>query len=389
MSTVQHDQRAHAVLSPSAATRWMACTPSARFEEQFPDKDSEYAKEGTAAHELAELLIKKELGLIKKAAYEKQIKAIVAGPYYSWEMRGYCEDYAEYVIERLNAAKAVTPDAMLFLETKIDLSGIIPEGHGTRDVAIVAAGTLVIIDLKYGKGVPVSAENNKQLMLYAAGTLAEMDVLYGIDTVEMVIYQPRLDNISTYTMAAGDLRAWVDTEARPKAALAFAGEGDYQPGDHCKFCKGKATCKALADYCGDVVADFTDPNKLTDLQVSAALMDAKLVIDWIDSLKTYALEQALAGKKWPGFKLVEGRSNRKYGDEAAVIQALGGREDIYKPQELLGITAMEGLLGKKEFAELVGPFVVKPPGAPTLAPLSDKRPEYNSAINDFATPVTD
>lgn len=392
---------AHAVLSPSGASRWTVCTRSARLEQGFPDRAGEDAKKGTVAHVLAENLIKRELKLITEIRYLlvlSEIQSIVdanGNPYYDTEMLAYCEDYRDYVIEVYNRARAKTPDTIILLEQSLDLQAYIPEGFGTADVIIIADGTLYFIDLKYGKGVEVSAIENAQMKVYSLGALVKYDLVYSIDNVHMTIYQPRINNISEWEISAEALYDWGATFLRPQALLAFAGEGDFVPGEkQCKFCRAKPMCKALADYNMELAGEvFKDITLLSDMEVADILSRAKLFTDWITSLKDYALEQAVTnGKKWPGFKVVEGRSNRKYIDAKVVIERLkeNGFDEtvIFKPQELLGITALQGAIGKPVFASTVEPLLIKPQGKPTLVLLDDKRPEMSS-FEDAASVFAD
>jgi hypothetical protein len=238
---------AHAILSPSGASRWLACTPSARLEAALPDKAGQAAAEGTLAHSIGEWMIKHKAGMVSKAKYNTYLKNLIAHDLYDNSMLDHCEDYAAYVIETFNAAKVRTKDAVIMVETKLDLTKYVPEGFGTGDVIIVADHIMDFIDLKYGKGVQVSAEENKQLMLYALGALEMFDYLYDIHTIRMHIYQPRMDNISVFEIGVGELVYWAEEELTPKAKLAFAGEGEFCVGKHCQFCRARPTCKAHAD----------------------------------------------------------------------------------------------------------------------------------------------
>ena len=383
----------HAILSPSSASRWMACTPSARFEAEFPDRAGEAAAEGTLAHSLGELLIRKELCTITDKVYSQQIKEITSNPMYNAEMRNHAEDYAAFVIERLNGAKARTKDAVLHLEQRLNLTDYVPEGFGTGDAVIIADGVMDIIDLKYGKGVPVYSTENKQMMLYALGALREFDFMYDLTSVRMTIYQPRIDNISEWEIPVADLRKWAADELIPKARLAYDGQGEYVPGPHCQFCKAKASCKALADQQLEIAKyEFKELNRLTDEDVADILNRADQFTKWLKGIEDNALFEAVNnGKKWPGYKLVEGRSVRVYSDTEAIVTELkkAGFDEatIFKPKEVLGITAMEKAIGKSKFADIIGPYTIKPPGKATLVPESDKRPELNSLENakaDFA-----
>jgi hypothetical protein len=359
---------------------------------QFPDRAGEAAAEGTLAHRLGELLIGRKLGRVHKKEYDKVLAEILANPLYEPSMMDYCEDYAVFVLEKYHEAQNETKDAEILLEAKVDLSAYIEEGFGTVDIRIIADHKLRMIDLKYGKGVPVSAEENAQLKVYALGCLRECDFLYDIDVVELIIYQPRLDSISSWEVTVNQLKAWAQEELIPKAKLAFAGEGEFCPGSWCRFCRAKATCRAHSEYCeGTVVDDFKKAELLTDEEVSEVLKRSDMFKNWVGAVEEYAFNAALAGKRWPGFKLVEGKSNRFYTDPAAVITTLKSKqykdEEIYQERKIKGIGELEKELGKDDFNRIVGPFLGKPIGKPTLVTLSDKRPEINSvqsAIDDFS-----
>jgi hypothetical protein len=378
----------HAILSPSGASRWLACTPSARLEQQFPEKTSAFAEEGTLAHSLGELIIRFRLGHINTKKFKKDLAEIEASEHYCESMYEYCDEYATYVNEQVNSLS----NPVILLEQKLDMTEYVPEGFGTGDVVIVSGNKLVLIDLKYGKGVPVYADNNKQLMLYALGALKEFDWMYDITEVTMIIYQPRINNISSFELSVDELRQWAETELRPKAELAFAGEGEYVAGNHCQFCKAKAVCKALADKNLELAKyDFKDPTLLTDKEISDILNRADLFTNWISSIEVYALDEALnQGKTWPGYKLVEGRSNRKIADPIKAVKVLmekGFASEQILTAKLKGITELEKEIGKKEFSLYLSDLIIKPAGKPCLVPASDKRPELNSlesAKLDFA-----
>lgn len=383
----------HAILSPSGASRWLACTPSARLEQQFPDRAGEAAAEGTLAHALGELLLRYKTKQLPPSLYDSRLKEIQADKLYDGSMLDHAEDYAVFVLERFAEAQAHTKDALLFLETKLDLTDYVPEGFGTGDAIIIADGTLDLIDLKYGKGVAVSAHENRQMMLYGLGALRDFDFMYDIQKVHMTIHQPRIENYSSYELTVAELRQWAEAELKPKAQLAWEGKGDYAPGAHCRFCRAKAVCRANADHNLEVAKhEFKDPARLDDSEIAEILGRVDQLTAWINAVEEHALNEAVnGGKKWPGYKLVEGRSNRKYSSEEAVALKLSQiaslREDQYAPRKLLGITDMQKLLGKKDFAFYLDPLIIKPPGKPTLVPASDKRPEYNSiesAVNDFS-----
>src|SRR5690606_12357001 len=371
---------AHALLSPSSASRWLACTPSARLETKFKDKTSSYAEEGTTAHALAEAIIKYEHGLIKKREYNKLRKEVEATEWYNEEMEEFCQAYADHITE-------ITPEgATLIVEERVDMTNDVKGGFGTADAIILHDGTLYFRDLKYGKGVPVYSDNNPQLKLYALGALNDFGYIFDVKWVNVGIFQPRLDNISVYEYSVEELTEWAETELKPKVDLAYAGKGEYVAGSHCMFCKAKATCRAFSEYNLSIAQEqFDDPALLTDEEVVEILEKKPIFEKWIKAVAEYALEEAIAGKKWPGMKVVEGRSNRVYKDENKVEATLkkAGFTNIYTPAKLLGITALAKELGKTKFAELVEPLLDKPEGKPTLVPESDKRPEFNSAETDF------
>lgn len=392
MTTINHADRSHAVLSASGASRWMACTPSAMLEKDIPDQSSEFALEGTAAHELSEIYLMHEIGEITKVTRTRRInKFREDSSYFNQEMVDYVEAYVDIVVEKINEAKARSKDAVILLEQRLDFSEWVPQGFGTGDVVIISDGILEVIDLKYGKGVEVSAINNPQLRLYGLGAYSQYDMLYDIDTVSMTIVQPRLDNVSTETMAADDLVAWAETEVKPKAELAWNGEGEFDPGAHCQFCKIRSTCRARAEENLKMAQyEFAKPAELDLDEIGQILFKADELQKWAKDVEKYALEQAEKhGVKIPGWKLVEGRSNRKYVDEDKVLEKLkaGYELDRIAPRKLLGITAMEKEIGKKIFASTLGDLIIKPAGKPTLVPESDKRPELNStasAQEDFS-----
>ncbi len=384
-------ERKHAVLSASSAYRWLACPPSARLEEQFEETTSTYAEEGTLAHALAELKLRLCLKQITTKEFAKKLRELEKNEHYSASMLDYIESYASIVMEKVNEAKARSADAVVLLEQKLDFSDWVPEGFGTGDVVIISDGVLETIDLKYGKGVPVSAEDNAQMRLYALGALATFDALYGIKIVRMTIVQPRLDNVSSDEITAEMLYWWADTELIKRAQLAWEGKGEFQAGEHCRFCRARFNCRARAEANLELAKmEFKKPELLTDEEISEVLKQADELRAWVSDVFDYALVQARDhGKKFKGWKLVEGRSVRQYADEGKVAETLlkaGYEEEQIYEKKLWGITAMEKLLGKTLFNELLGGLVIKPAGKPTLVPESDKRPEINSitaAVADF------
>ena len=372
----------HALLSASSSHRWLNCPPSARLCEGYEDTGSEYAREGTDAHNLCEHKLRLALGM-------KSTDPTEGLSFYNEEMEQCASDYAAYVLELVAEAKKTCKDPVVLIEQRLDFSRFVAEGFGTGDCVIIADGTLEIVDYKHGKGVEVSAEENPQMMLYALGALELFDGIYDIDTVRMTIFQPRRENVSVCVMAKDDLLQWAHNELTYKAKLAYEGGGEFACGDWCRFCKAKAVCRKRAEYNLELAKyDFAMPNTLEDAEIAAILEKADELAAWAADVKEFALQQALSGVKYDGFKVVEGRSNRKYTDENAVADAV--KEAGYDPYEpkLLGITAMEKLLGKKQFAKLLSGLVEKPRGKPALVPESDKRQEMKidraaSAAEDF------
>ena len=373
----------HAFLSPSASHRWLNCPPSAKLCAALPDQTSPYAAQGTDAHELCAYLVEKALGRDVKDPTESL-------SYYDPEMQTCAEGYAEFVMQEYELAKQTCPDTDVLIEQKVDFSKWVEGGTGTADCILLSDGTAEIIDYKHGLGVMVSAESeefggNPQLMCYALGLIDMFDGIYNIDTIRMAIYQPRRDNVSICQMSKDDLMKWAEETLAPPAILATKGEGEFKAGDHCQFCKVKATCRKRAEYNLEMAKyDFEVPATLEDHEIEAILMKVDQLTSWAEDVKEYALNQALQGKEYEHFKVVEGRSNRKYTDENAVAFAV--KDAGFDPYEkkLLGITAMTSLLGKKKFDELLGGLTMKPPGKPTLVSKSDKRPAMkNTAQEDF------
>lgn len=367
----------HVALSASGSHRWLECPPSAKLCAELPDTSSEYAQEGTDAHALCEHKLKLLLGIETADPAENLT-------YYNEEMERCANEYAEYVSEQVEKAKTVCKDPVVLIEQRLDFSKYVPDGLGTGDCVIVTDGRLSVVDFKFGKGIEILAENNPQMMLYALGALELFDGIYDIDTVSMAIFQPRRDNISEYTISKADLLHWANVVLVPTAQLAANGNGEFKAGEHCRFCKVRATCRKLAEYNLSLVRyDFEPPATLDNIEIAAVLAKADELVSWVTDVKEYALRQALSGVTYDGFKVVEGRSNRKYTDENAVVEAIQSAGFDPYEHSVLGITAMTTLLGRKKFNELLGKLIEKPQGKPTLVPISDKRPMMNTANDDF------
>ncbi|MCD7805590.1 MAG: DUF2800 domain-containing protein [Oscillospiraceae bacterium] len=369
--------KGHAVLSASSSERWLHCPPSARLCENVMDKGSDYAAEGTDAHSLCEHKLKSALGIQSEDPTEDL-------SWYDAEMEDCASEYASYIMELIAEVKKTCSDPIVLVEQRLDFSKYVPDGFGTGDCLIVGDGTLYVIDFKYGKGVEVYAENNPQMMCYSLGALELFDDIYDIDAVCMTIFQPRRGNISSFTISKDELISWAKTVLEPTAQLAYRGEGDFTCGDWCRFCKVKTVCRARAEANLDLAKfEFKQPPLLTDEDIEDILGQLDELTSWADDIKDYALQAAVSGKKWHGYKLVEGRSNRRYKDESAVADAVTTAG--YNPYEkkLLGITAMTSLLGKSKFNEILGELTYKPQGKPTLVPESDKRPAMTNIIEDF------
>lgn len=372
----------HAILSPSAASRWLTCTPSARLEQEFPNTSSSYADEGTLAHAVGECILRQLAGFITSAEAETIMAVHMNNQYYNKELHDYAEGYAYFVWNQCKPGKTE-----LFIETRLDMTEWIEDGFGTADAIIIGDGVLIFDDLKYGKGVPVSAFDNAQLMIYALGAYQMFKEIFEIDRIQMNIYQPRLDNTSCWEISVSDLLEWAEKDLKPKAALAYAGEGEFAPGKACTFCRAKSTCRALHDYNMELAQlEFKNPDLLTDEEIALVLTRADMFNKWIDAVAGYALATAVSGEKqWPGYKICEGRSVRKYSSEVIVATKLesAGYKDIYTEPKLLGLGALEKKLSKPVFSEIVEPLLIKPSGSPVLVPESDKRPVYSVAASEF------
>ena len=372
---------AHALLSASSSHRWINCPPSAKLnveaEKVNCETNSEYAKQGTDAHALCEYKLKIAIGMESTDPTENL-------SFYDEEMERCAEEYKNFCLSVNQETQKTCKDPVILIEEKLDFSNYVPNGFGTGDCVIIGDGTLHVIDYKHGQGVEVSADHNPQMMCYALGALNLYDGIYDIDNVSMTIFQPRRENISTFVMKKDDLYTWADTVLVPRAKLAFEGEGEFMAGDHCRFCKVKATCRKRMEQNMELAKyDFEMPVTLEDAEISIVLSKVDELVSWATDVKEYALQRAMSGVHYDGFKVVEGRSVRKYTNEdkvAETVTSIG--KDPYE-KKLLGITAMTTLLGKKKFNELLGDLVYKPEGKPTLVPESDKRPEIKTAKEDF------
>ena len=371
--------RKHASLSPSASARWIACPPSARLAANYENKSSSYAAEGTSAHALCAYKLEHALGRRARDPTEDLT-------FYDEEMETCAEDYAAFVLQLVEEAKQTCRDPLVLVEERLDYSRAcgVPDSFGTGDCVIVADGRLTIVDFKYGKGIVVDAKRNTQLMCYALGALDAYGCIYAIDFIRLAIYQPRLENVSIDEFPKAELVAWGKDILAPRAKQAYAGEGEFQAGDHCRFCPAKADCRKRAEYNLELAKyDFAMPDTLGEDEIAALLPRIDEFIAWANDIKAFALQKALDGTHFDGYKIVAGRSVRKYTDEAAVAKAV--QDAGFDPFErrLLGITAMGKLLGKKRMEDLLGGLMIKPPGKPTLVPETDKRRALDPAVEDF------
>jgi hypothetical protein len=367
----------HALLSASSSHRWLNCPPSAKLCASLDNKSSSYAQQGTDAHSLCQYKLEKALGMNTQDPINNL-------EYYDAEMENCADEYASFILEHMEEIKHHCSDPLVLIEQHLDFSKYVECGFGTGDCVIVADGVLQVIDYKHGLGILVSAEENPQMMCYALGALELFDGIYDVNTVKMTVFQPRKGNVSTYALSKEDLVKWGNELLSPIAKLAYAGEGEFKAGDHCQFCRVKATCRKRAEYNLELAKyDFEMPVTLDNTEVEAILAKVDNLVAWVNDIKEYALQQALSGTRYDGFKLVEGRSTRKYTNEQAVAESVNSAGFNPYEQKLLGVTAMTSILGKNKFEEILGSLIYKAPGKPTLVPESDKRPAMNTAKNDF------
>lgn len=391
----QIPEREHALLSASSSHRWLHCTPSARLEETLPEATSEYAEEGRLAHAIAELKLRKHFTPMGPKAFSNALKKLQADPRYAPEMLAHTDTYLEYIQQTCHAYDRQPHVA---IERRLDYSHIAPEGFGTGDCIIIGGKTLWVVDFKYGAGVPVSAEQNPQMMLYALGALQAYGLLYDIEQVCMAIVQPRLDSISEHSMPVNELRTWGEG-IRPIAQKAYEGKGEYCPGDWCRFCRAKGKCRAQAEtYTATISAleafGGARPPLITNEELGEILLRAQPIAAWLATLEECALKAILRGEPVQGWKAVEGRSNRAFRDTDEAFKQLiaaGYNEAALYTRKPLTLTEVEKLLQtKKQFDELLGQYIIKPPGKPTLVPETDKREAINltpTAADAFTEPA--
>lgn len=391
---------AHALLNASGFHRWGHCPPSARLCEELPDSTSEYAEAGRVAHAIAELKARKYfLEPISTRAYNARLKKFASDPHYDKEMDGATDEYLDYLKTLAMSLGETAPSVAL--ELRVDYSHIVPEGFGTSDCVMVAPGVLCIIDYKNGAGVPVEAERNGQLMLYALGALRLYGPIYGdtIQKVRLAIVQPHAGGVKEWGLTVDELNHWGETVAKPAAELAWAGKGDYNPGEWCRFCKAKARCSARAakmlaledEYhmalpAGMPGAAERTAHLISDAEVGACLEAASCLEAWVKDLKDYAFRTILNGGEICGYKVVEGRGSRDWTDPDAAFALLSQRgvnEALLWERRPVSVAGLEKALGKKIFTQAAGDLVTKKPGKPALVPASDKRPPYNPAAAAF------
>lgn len=380
-------EREHALLSASSAHKWLWCTPSARLEDELPDSTSDAAKEGTLAHSICELKLAKLFTdqNMTTRTYNGRMEKLKKDTLYQMEMERYTDEYVDYIKE---LAFSMPSPPFVAIEKKLDYGAWAPEGFGTGDCIMLQGNTMHIIDFKYGKGVPVFAEGNSQLALYALGALDEFGFLYPIEKIVLHIIQPRLHSFTKWETSTKEITAWGEAVVKPKAQLAFDGKGEFVEGKYCDscFCKLSGTCRkraennlALMDQAMDPITGKTvDPPTLSNEEVGAILKKAQFLKKWAEKLEKYARDTLVSGGEIPGWKLIEGRSNRAFSSEAEVVQALtesGFEEALLYERKLLPLTAIEKIVDKETWNNVVGAYIVKPEGAPTLAPADDKRPE--------------
>lgn len=371
----------HALLSASSAHRWLHCTGSPLLEKDFPDSTSVYAQEGTLAHELCELKLMAYTGEITKRKLTSMKNKLMKSELWQPEMDSTSEAYLDY-IKDITLSYSVKP--VILTEKRVDFSRYVPEGFGTADCLILAGETLHVVDYKHGKGVVVDADHNPQMMLYALGAMSELSLLYRFKFVHMTIVQPRVNNISEFTMTADELTEWGESVVKPKAEAAMSGNGTFEAGDWCRFCRAKRQCKTRYEANDSLYPELSerhDPRLITLEELGEYLKRGRDMAAWLEDMKEYALSESLAGADVPGWKAVEGRGSRAFTDTDEAVNTLvknGIDESVLYERRVLTLAQMEKAVGKKAFGELVGDLVVKNPGKPTLVEESDKRPKITN-----------
>jgi len=388
MAEVNHGDRKHALLSPSGASRWMNCTPSARKEEHIPNRENDYAKEGTLAHELGELELRYYFKHVSKEQYLEQLKIIENNELYTDEMPEEVDKYVTYITNLFEEKSMEHNLISISIEDKIDLTEYIEDGYGANDFVITYGTTLEVVDLKYGRGVSVSALENPQLKLYGAGALLVHELISDITEVKLTIIQPRTNNYSSFIISVEDLKTWVENDVTEKAKIAFAGEGEFKAGDWCKFCKFKPQCRAVNDHSLAVAKVDFDISELTEEEILEAYERKEQIVSWLNSISEFVLNRLLEKKPISGYKLIEGRSNRKLKSPDLIkdklLELKYNESDFMTEPKLLGITHLEKLVGKKQFSEVLGDFVYKDKGRPKVVPESENGNSYfSTAENDF------
>lgn len=391
---VSHEDREHALLSASGSERWINCPASPRLEEGFPEETSVYAREGTLAHELAEIMLKVDLKKMTMQKYKQELEILKKHELYKDSMLDPIMDYVNYVKQQFAEAKRIDKGAFVLIEQRFDLRDYVEMGFGTADCVIVYSGNIEVIDLKFGAGKSVSPVKNTQFMYYGLGSLVSLSAqAKTIDIVKLTVVQPRMSNIESWDITRLDLMDWAENVLKPKAKEAYTGGGAQVPGDWCQFCKVRPRCKALSDLAMEQVRrDFEeqdDPRLINDDELLTLYKNADFITKFLADVKALVLKEALDGKQWPGYKVVEGKSNRQITDEAQVREIL--EAELYEPEDYLntklkGLGDLEKLLKKAGFEKLIGHLVVKPTGAPTLVDESDKREPYGVSriAKDFA-----
>lgn len=372
---MMNTEKQHALLSASASHRWLQCPPSVRLSEHIEDVQTEFTREGTLAHAWCEYRLKKALNQLENPA------ELPSNEGFDKVMDEASNSYVSFVLEEASNLK----NPNIFVEQRLDYSAYCPEGFGTGDCVIISEDVIEIIDFKYGQGVKVDSDHNSQMMLYALGAISEFESIYDFTKVKMGIFQPRMSNVSAFEMSVDELKTWGEEVVKPKAKLAYEGKGEFNPGSWCRFCKVKDTCRARSkEMLNTIKGDFKEPVLLSDEEIEGILAKGDTIISWINDIKDYALAEAVNNNKsWTNFKVVEGRSLRKYTDESKVAEVLIANGINPYEEKLFSVSEMEKQIGKVNFQKYVSPYVIKPQGKLTLVDRSDKRPEY--VRNDFIT----